>query len=413
MAFRQSTRRRGAVSSHTLTPGVLFQLVREGQAASRAELARTTGLARSTVSQRVDALLGLGLLVEQGGGTSTGGRPPTQLAFDAGSGVVLCADLGATHCRLAISDLECTVLASVPAEMEIARGPDVVLPWLQERFAELLDETGRAHADVRGIGIGVPGPVEFAAGRAVSPPIMPGWDGVPLPPAFADRFPGVPVLVDNDVNVMALGEYWTSWRQSIDDLLFVKVATGIGCGIVAGGTIHRGADGTAGDLGHVQIPDAGDALCRCGNRGCVEAVASGGAVARELSSIGIEAHDSRDVVRLVRAGNPQALTLVRQAGRLVGEVLAGAVNFFNPSVIVLGGDLAHAHEQFFAGVREVVYRRSTALATQHLELARSRLDDTAGVIGCAVTIVEQILSPAAIDAELAELARPAADEATA
>jgi predicted NBD/HSP70 family sugar kinase len=395
------------VRPHTLTPGVLFQVVRDGQASSRADLARITGLARSTVSQRVDALLGMGLLVEQGGGTSTGGRPPTQLAFDAGAGVILCADLGATHCRLAIADLECRVLASMPAEMDIAEGPDVVLAWLQERFAELLKEAGRKRADVRGIGIGVPGPVEFAAGRAVSPPIMPGWDGVPLPPYFAHRYPGVPVLVDNDVNVMALGEHWTSWRHTVDDLLFVKVATGIGCGIVADGTIHRGADGTAGDLGHVQIADAGDTLCRCGNRGCVEAVASGGALARELSSIGVDAADSRDVVRLVRAGNAQAITLVRQAGRLVGEVLAGAVNFFNPSVIVIGGDLAHAHEQFFAGVREVVYRRSTALATQHLELARSRLDDTAGIIGCAVTVIEQILSPVAIDAELARQAAEA------
>ena len=400
--------RRGNVSPQLLTPGVLFQLVRAGEADSRAELARTTGLARSTVSQRVDALLGLGLLVEQGGGTSTGGRPPTRLAFDAASGVVLCADLGATHCRLAVSDLDCTLLVERPADMDIARGPDVVLAWVQERFADLLAEVGRTPADVRGVGVGVPGPVEFAAGREVSPPIMPGWDGVSIPAAFATAYPGVPVLVDNDVNVMALGEYWTSWRHTVDDLLFVKVATGIGCGIVAGGAIHRGADGTAGDLGHVQIPDAGDALCRCGNRGCVEAVASGGALARELRSIGVEAHDSRDVVALVRAGNAQALTLVRQAGRLVGEVLAGAVNFFNPSVIVIGGDLAHAHEQFFAGVREVVYRRSTALATQHLQLARSRLDDRAGIIGCAVTVVEQILSPAAIDAMMV----PAA-EATA
>ena len=400
---------RPTTSSHTLTPGVLFQLVREGQASSRADLARLTGLARSTVSQRVDALLRLGLLVEQGGGTSTGGRPPTRLAFDAASGVVLCADLGATHCRVAVSDLECTVLAEHPAEMNIASGPDVVLAWLQDRFAELLAEAGRSAADVRGIGIGVPGPVEFAAGRSVSPPIMPGWDGVPIPAAFADAYPGVPVLVDNDVNVMALGEYWTSWRQRIDDLLFVKVATGIGCGIVAGGVIHRGADGTAGDLGHVQIPDAGDVVCRCGNVGCVEAVASGGALARQLQAQGIDASDTRDVVALVRAGNQQALTLVRQAGRLVGEVLAGAVNFFNPSVIVIGGDLAEAHEQFFAGVREVVYRRSTALATQHLDVARSRLDDRAGVVGCAVTVVEQVLSAAAIDAALA----PPTEEASA
>jgi predicted NBD/HSP70 family sugar kinase len=403
---------RRPVRPHTVTPAVLFQLVREGHAASRADLARTTGLARSTVSQRVDALLGLGLLVERGGGPSTGGRPPTQLVFDAASGVVLCADLGATHGRLAVSDLGCTVLAELPGEMDIADGPDVVLGWVRERFADLLAEAERTPADVRGIGIGVPGPVEFAAGRAVNPPIMPGWDGVPIPAAFADQYPGVPVLVDNDVNVMALGEYWTSWRHSFDDLLFVKVATGIGCGIVNGGVIHRGADGTAGDLGHVQVPDAGDALCRCGNRGCVEAVASGGALARELTSIGIEASDTRAVVALVRAGNAQALTLVRQAGRLVGEVLAGAVNFFNPAVIVVGGDLAHAHEQFFAGVREVVYRRSTALATRHLELARSRLDDRAGVIGCAVTVIEQILSPAAIDAALTT-APADPDEATA
>jgi hypothetical protein len=190
---------------HTLTPGVLFQLVREGQATSRAELARTTGLARSTVAQRVDALLQLGLLVERGGGPSTGGRPPTQLVFDAASGVVLCADLGATHCRLAVSDLDRNVLAELPAEQDIAQGPETVLGWVRDRFAELLAEAGRAPTDVRGIGIGLPGPVEFAAGRAVSPPIMPGWDGFPVPQAFADPYPGVPVLVDNDVNVMEIG----------------------------------------------------------------------------------------------------------------------------------------------------------------------------------------------------------------
>lgn len=395
MAERRTT------SSHALTAGVLFQLVRAGEATSRADLARTTGLARSTVSQRVDALLGLGLLVEEGGGPSTGGRPPTRLAFDAASGVVLCADLGATHCRLAVSDLDGAVLAELPGERAIADGPDAVLGWVHERFADLLDECGCSPQDVRGIGVGLPGPVEFAAGRAVSPPIMPGWDGVAVPDHFASRFPGAPVLVDNDVNVMALGEHWANWRHAVDDLLFVKVATGIGCGIVSGGALHRGADGAAGDIGHVQVPDAGDELCRCGNRGCVEAVASGGAIARQLRAIGIEAHNSRDVVALVRAGNPQAVTLVRQAGRLIGEVLAEAVNFFNPAVIVLGGDMALAYEQLIAGVREVVYRRSTALATRNLEVVPSRLDDRAGVIGCAVMVIEQILSRDAIDAALA------------
>jgi predicted NBD/HSP70 family sugar kinase len=384
----------------------VLDYVRSHGSATRAALVHGTGLSRAVVTQRVAELIDYGLLTDGDLGPSTGGRAPRLVRFRADAGHLLVADLGATSVDVALADLSGAILVHVQEPCDIAAGPEPVLARVEELFVRSLVKAESRPGSLWGIGIGVPGPVEFDSGRPVAPPIMPGWDGYAVRERFAKYH--VPVWVDNDVNVMALGEYWTSWRHSVDDLLFVKVATGIGCGIVAGGVIHRGADGTAGDIGHVQIPDAGDALCRCGNRGCVEAVASGGALARELRSIGVDAHDSRDVVALVRAGNAQALTLVRQAGRLVGEVLAGAVNFFNPSVIVIGGDLAHAHEQFFAGVREVVYRRSTALATQHLQLARSRLDDRAGVIGCAVTVVEQILSPAAIDAMLA----PAA-EATA
>jgi predicted NBD/HSP70 family sugar kinase len=383
------------------TAGAILQLVRNGRAATRAEVARVTGLSRSTVSLRVDALLAAGYLVERGDRPSTGGRPPTRLVFDGGFGVVLAADLGATHGRLAVTDLAAQPLAEEPIELPIAEGPDVVLPYVQDRFKELLDEVGKTPTDVRGIGIGVPGPVEFAAGRASSPPIMPGWDGVSIPDRMAERFPGVPVLVDNDVNIMALGDYWTYFRADLDDLLYVKVATGIGCGVIAGGRVHRGAQGTAGDLGHVRPSEAADVVCHCGNQGCVEAVASGSALARELSDLGFPATGSRDVVALVRAGQPEAVRLVRRAGRQLGEVLAAAVNLFNPSVIVIGGDLAHAHEQLLAGVREVVYQRSTALATRHLQIVRSRLDDRAGVVGAAVTVIEDFLSPEAVDRDLA------------
>jgi predicted NBD/HSP70 family sugar kinase len=383
------------------TAGAILQLVRNGRAATRADVARATGLSRSTVSLRVDALLAGGYLVERGDEPSTGGRPPTRLAFDAGAGVVLAADLGATHGRLAVTDLEAQPLAEEPIELPIAEGPDVVLPYVQDRFKELLDEVGKTPTDVRGIGIGVPGPVEYAVGRAISPPIMPGWDGVQIPDRMGERFPGVPVLVDNDVNIMALGDYWTYFRSDVDDLLYVKVATGIGCGVIAGGKVHRGAQGTAGDLGHVRPSEAPDVVCHCGNQGCVEAVASGSALARELTELGFPATGSRDVVALVRAGQPEAVRLVRRAGRQLGEVLAAAVNLFNPLVIVIGGDLAHAHEQLLAGVREVVYQRSTALATRHLQIVRSRLDDRAGVVGAAVTVIEDILSPEAVDRDLA------------
>jgi predicted NBD/HSP70 family sugar kinase len=394
-----------AVTNGT-SAGALLDLIRREGGSSRADIARITGLARSTVSQRVDGLIQLGLVSERGDGPSTGGRPPTRLVFDAAAGVVLAADLGATHCRLAVADLAGSLLGEDSTELDIADGPDAVLAWVIEHALALLERCGLQTDDVRGIGMGLPGPVEFAAGRAVSPPIMPGWDGVPVPPFFAERFPGVPVLVDNDVNVMAVGEHRDRWL-GVDDLLYVKVATGIGSGIIAGGHLHRGAQGTAGDLGHVQIPDAGDVTCRCGNTGCVEAVASGRALAARLREKGYDVHGSRDVVALCRGGNPEAVQAVRHAGRLLGEVLASAVNVFNPAVIVIGGDLAEAHEQLFAGVREVVYRRATALATRHLQLVRGRLGEQAGVVGCVHTVLERILSVDAVDAQVADLRRRA------
>ena len=202
-----------------------------------------TGLARSTVAQRVDALLARDLLVSRGDSQSTGGRPATMLAFNHRAGVVLSGDLGATHSRVAVTDLGGAVLAQTRHEIAIAEGPEVVLAWLEAAFDALLDEIGRGPDAVRGVGVGLPGPVEFATGRPVNPPIMPGWDRYPVGERLAARY-GVPALVDNDVNIMAVGEHWSTWRDEAF-LLFVKMGTGIGSGIVAGGHVHRGADGAA------------------------------------------------------------------------------------------------------------------------------------------------------------------------
>ena len=378
--------------------GAILQLVRSGQAATRADLAAMTGLARSTVAQRVDALLARGLLVSRGDSPSTGGRPATLLAFNDGAGVVLCGDLGATHSRVAVTDLGGTVLAQTRHEIAIAEGPEVVLGWLEATFDGLLDEVGRGHDAVRGVGVGLPGPVEFATGRPVSPPIMPGWDRYPVGDRLATRY-GVPALVDNDVNIMALGEHWSTWRHEAF-LLFVKMGTGIGSGIVAGGHVHRGADGAAGDIGHIHVPDHDDIVCRCGNRGCLEAFAGGGAMAARLREAGLDTHTSLDVVDRVRAGHPVATQLIREAGRAVGGVLATCVNMLNPAVIVIGGDLARTDEPLLAGVREVVYRRSLPLATGRLRIVPSRLDDEAGVVGAAVMVIESVLAPDAVDAAL-------------
>src|SRR5215218_9168884 len=259
--------------SPAMGAGAVLRLIGDGDAVTRADLARATGLARSTVAQRVDALLAHSLVYETGSSSSTGGRPPTILSFNDRSGVILAADLGATHSRVGVTDLAGEVLAERAADIKIALGPEAVLEWLQDRFEELLAEVGHSAADVRGLGMGVPGPVSFSEAKAVNPPIMPGWDEFSIREWFAPHY-DAPVLVDNDVNIMALGEHWTSWRET-EHLLFIKVGTGIGCGIVAGYAIHRGAQGAAGDIGHIRVSGHDDVICRCGNTGCLEAVAGG------------------------------------------------------------------------------------------------------------------------------------------
>jgi predicted NBD/HSP70 family sugar kinase len=377
----------------------MLRLIRDGRARTHAELVALTGLSRSTVAQRVDSLLTRRLVVPAEPGASRGGRPPRTFAFNRDAGVVLAADLGATHSRVAVTDLAGDVLAEAREDIPIAQGPEVVLGWLEQTFDGLLKESGRGRDVVQGVGVGVPGPVEFVTGTPVAPPIMPGWDGYGVAAHLRSRY-GALVLVDNDVNIMALGEYWSRWRDN-DHLLFVKVGTGIGCGVITDGRIHRGAQGAAGDIGHIHVPDHDDVICRCGNLGCLEAIAGGGAMAARLTGMGVPAENSRDVVRQVREGSPEAMRLVRQAGRELGGVLASAVNFFNPAVIVIGGDIAHADEHLLAGVREVVYRRSTALATRSIRIARSTLDDRAGILGAAVMVIEAVLAPDAVDQAIA------------
>jgi predicted NBD/HSP70 family sugar kinase len=385
-------------SPGVLGPGALLALIREDGPMTRRDLADRTGLGRSTVAQRVEALLGRGLLVQESEGRSTGGRPPSLLRFNPRAGLVLAADLGATHSRVALADLSRVAFAERVGDIEIAAGPETVLNWLEEQFDELLREEKRTPDEVSVIGIGLPGPVEFATGRPVNPPIMPGWDGYPVADRLAARF-NAPVLVDNDVNIMALGEHSTTW-SSRENLLLVKVGTGIGSGIITNGRIYRGSQGAAGDIGHIRVAGYDDVVCQCGNVGCLESVAGGRALARQARLAGLEADTSRDVVQLVRDQNVVAIRLVRQAGRVLGEVLAHLVNALNPSVIVIAGDIAHADQQLFAGVREIVYQRSTPLATRHLQIVRSKLDDRAGITGAAAMAIEHILSPDVIDREL-------------
>ena len=378
--------------------GDIFQLLRDGKARTRAELALTTGLARSTVAARIDALIASGLVGAAGEASSSGGRPPSRFAFNPAARAVLAVDVGATHVIVAVTDLSGQVLAEQRLAQDVAEGPEPVLGRLVKESLALLAQAGRGPQDLAGVGIGLPGPVEHATGKPVKPPIMPGWDGFDVV-RYVQRSLPVPVLVDNDVNIMALGERTGHWPEH-DNFLFIKVATGIGSGIISNGELQRGANGTAGDLGHVRVPRGDDVLCRCGNYGCLEALASGPALAAELQRRGVPASKGSDVLRLVGGGNDQAVQVLRQAGRDVGDVLATVVNLLNPSVIVLGGSLGQAGEHLMAGVREVVYRRSLPLATSHLRIALSVAGDQAAILGASQLVTQYVLSPSAIEATL-------------
>ncbi|MDR6414228.1 ROK family transcriptional regulator [Pseudarthrobacter sulfonivorans] len=379
--------------------GDLFQLLRDGRARTRAELALTTGLARSTVAARIDALIASGLVGPAGEANSSGGRPPSRFAFNPAARAVLAVDVGATHVIVAVTDLSGKVLAERRLAQDVAAGPEAVLGKVVKEGLALLQKAGRGTHDLAGVGIGLPGPVEHATGRPVKPPIMPGWDGFDVV-RYVQRSLPVPVLVDNDVNIMALGERTAHWPEHAN-FLFIKVATGVGSGIISSGELQRGANGTAGDLGHVRVPRGDDVLCRCGNYGCLEALASAPALAAELERQGVPASKGSDVLRLVSEGNVQAIHALRQAGRDVGDVLATVVNLLNPSVIVIGGSLGQAGEHLMAGVREVVYRRSLPLATSHLRIALSLAGDKAAILGASQLVTQYVLSPAAIEATIA------------
>lgn len=381
------------------SPGHVLRLVRDGRAATRAEIGRLTGLSRSTVLQRVGLLLESGLLNDGGTASSTGGRPPSVLAFNAHAGVVLGADLGVTHGRLAVADLSGEALEELHERRDIAAGPEATLGWVEESFGQLLERAGRSPDDVLAVGIGLPGRVNTETGRPFHPPLMPGWNGFPVADRLAEAF-GARVLVDNDTNVMALGEH-RARSGALDPLLFVKVGTGIGAGVVIRGRSYTGHNDAAGEIGHVRVPVESELVCTCGNRGCIAALASGAAIARRLAGLGLEAAGSRDVVRLVREGSEAAFNEVREAGRLLGGVLAGLVCLLAPAGIVIGGEIAAAGEPLVAGIREVVYRQTLPTISNDLQIVPSELGARAGVVGAITLAAENAVAPESVERLLA------------
>ncbi|GAB3229109.1 ROK family protein [Kineococcus gypseus] len=368
-----------------------LQVLRDGQPRTRAELSLLTGQARSTIAERVDRLLAAKLIAPSGKAMSTGGRPSTTFAFNPTARVVLAINLDERHAHVAVTDLSAKILVEDRVSVILGDGPQVVLPLVATTCRRIIGAAGCSLDDVIGVGLGLPGPVDHATGQPINTSTMSGWQDTDVQRQLQSQLTSVPVLVDNDANIMALGERAVEYPAT-NHLLFLKVGTQIDAGIISDGSIMRGAQGIAGSIGHVIVPGRDNIPCRCGNTGCLDAVASGMAIAAILADADVHATQGFDVAAQVRAGDEQAIAAVRDAGRALGIVLSTCVSLLNPAVIVIGGDLAVAGEHLLAGIRETVYRRSLPLTTQHLHIAISRTGNRAAIYGASTSVIEYVFS---------------------
>ncbi|MBX7445913.1 MULTISPECIES: ROK family protein [unclassified Arthrobacter] len=392
------------MANHTQTLSAVIGLVRSGTSVTRPELMRQTGLGRTVISQRVDDALRAGIIREEEDGVSTGGRPSKVLRIAQDRGYLLAAVFGASRAHIAITDLAGGIVHDRAINWDIAAGPEESL----HKFSGLVDElmSPGIRENLWAVGIGLPGPVNFASGIPVSPPIMPGWGGFPVRERLEAAF-GVPVWVDNDCNLMALGTWTRTHQTAGDNVLFIKAGTGIGAGLISRRQLHRGAKGAAGDIGHLIIAEESRVQCRCGKFGCLESFASGWALARDGYSAAIagrspylakalENGKSLSVMDVIYGSNEDDAAcreLILRAGHLIGAQVAGLVNVFNPSTVYLGGSLALTGSIYRDIVRDAVIRRSLPLAVDDLVLAEVALQHNEGVFGAAELALGELFQP--------------------
>ncbi|MDP9043552.1 MAG: ROK family protein [Pseudomonadota bacterium] len=368
----------------------------------RDALARRLGRSRTHSNAVVAGLIEQGWLEKSGERESSGGRRAETVRIADALGVVLCIDLGATSLGVAVLGVDLRVLARHDEPIDVRAGPGIVLSRMRVLMRELLGRCKLKPRQVVAIGVGVPGPVDFPKGQLVEPPLMPLWDSFSIRDDLGADYEA-PVWVDNDVNLMALAESWRL-QGALPNFLVLKVGTGIGCGVICQGRVYRGANGSAGDVGHICVDPAGP-RCHCGNVGCVEIMAGGPAISRDAT---LAAHSGKspmlaqrlgeagqltpeDVGQASRAGDAAANQIVQRAGTLIGQMLASVVNFFNPSHVFVGGGLTQIGPLFLASLRQCVYQRSLALSTRHLEMGYLPLGDQAGLIGAGVMAVHETL----------------------
>jgi glucokinase-like ROK family protein len=381
---------------------------RHSEGISRAEIAQRLNVSRSTISIIVDDFIASGLVMERGAGVSRGGRRPIVLEINADAGRVVGVDMGATHMLAVVADLRGKILCEAEDQLNVADGPENCLQRMRALVSALLTRTGCDPSNVRAVGVGVPGPVVTAQGIVSSPPIMPGWDGFPIRQRLEEYW-RKPVMIDNDADLGALGEWTFGAGRGEFNLAYIKIGTGIGCGILIDGRIYHGVLGTAGEIGHVTVTQDGPP-CKCGNYGCLEAMAGGRAIAQR-AELAIRAGQrttladlppgqeitAKDVARAAMAGDVISQQLLSDAGRHIGSALASLINLLNPALIVVGGGVAEAGDFLMGPIQEAVQQRSLRASLQATRIDRAALGRhsvSMGAVSLALSVAFQAYTQA-------------------
>ncbi len=384
----------------------LIDLLRKHGELTKNELVNFTEHSRTKVTSSTDSLLKKKFIIENPSTEYSGGRRSRTYSLNSGLVYVAGVEIGATSIHLAVADFSRKIIAQHHEPALVREGPLKILGRVCELLEGLMQHHELNTSHLRGIGIGIPGPVDFSNGTVVSPPIMPGWDRYPIIETVQQWFPVASVVVDNDVNVMAIGEVSQGAGREINNLIFVKIGTGIGAGIICNGVIYRGSNGCAGDIGHINV-DKNGPLCHCGNKGCLEAMAGGAAIAERAKAAALDGKSAillsyyernggvlsaEDVGNAAREGDVVSNQIIRESGQMIGDVLASLVNFYNPDMIVIGGGVSRLGDLLLSSIRQTVLGRSLPLATRDLQIIFSQIGQDAGILGAVNLAIDYIFT---------------------
>jgi predicted NBD/HSP70 family sugar kinase len=374
--------------------GQIVQAITRERPMSRTELARRLSCSRAKAGELVNDLIGRGILEDVDTGRKTRSR---QVGINHELGVVLGVDLGTTSLDVALADLGGRIITHHAEPWAVERGPQTTLNRVHEVALELARPFGIPVEGIRAVGMGVPGPVRFPDGFIIGEHFLPGWDGLIAREHLARLFPNAVITVDNDANVMAIGSMRQGRGGDVSSFVFVKVGTGIGAGVVVDRKLVRGATSTAGHIGHTCV-DFNGPICRCGNHGCLEAMAAGPAIARRAREAALAGRSpiladclkrrggaltAQDVSEAAAQGDAASLNIIQESGRMIGDILAGVVNVLNPDLVIVGGGVSKSGYQFLAAIRRGILNRSYPYATVRLRIEYSPIADRVGVIGCS------------------------------